>query len=83
MASMVFVLQELAHVDVGFGFGRFHFLDVTDAALSTFFVDIAERNDFRAGAPRRETFDVIGAAASDSSYGYGAQSDVAGPGFFA
>src|ERR1700680_2184685 len=65
----IFVLEQLADVDVGFGPGQAALLDFAEAKVRNAFIDVAEGGDFGPW-DTREAADVIVAAAAHSANGH-------------
>ena len=65
----LFVLEQLAHIDVGFWPGQAHLFDFADALARNVFVDIAERGELGL-RDVREAADMIVAAAAHSADGH-------------
>ena len=59
----IFVLEELADIDIGFGFGETELLHVADALIQNALIDVAERSNFRTGNFRKAVKMIIAAAA--------------------
>src|SRR4029077_1279485 len=62
----IFVLKQLADIDVGLGLGQPKLLHVAHALIQNALIDIAERGDFRSGNMRK-AMEVVVATASQSA----------------
>src|SRR5579859_1635113 len=62
----ILIFEELANIDVGFGFRQTHLLDAGKALVQDVFVDIAESGKLDA-RDVRETADVVVAAAAHAT----------------